>query len=84
VIVAVEALGERAYLVRDERLLAWSPRGYGERRRPKGAEVKLLTPPSTVATIRAGYAPEVHAWAQAHQGDLEAAHAKRKKGRTKK
>jgi DNA-binding HxlR family transcriptional regulator len=24
------------------------------------------------------------AWAQAHQGDLEAAHAKRKKGRTKK
>jgi hypothetical protein len=24
------------------------------------------------------------AWAQAHKGDLEAAHAKRKKGRTKK
>jgi DNA-binding HxlR family transcriptional regulator len=24
------------------------------------------------------------AWAQAHEGDLEAAHAKRKKGRTKK
>jgi hypothetical protein len=25
-----------------------------------GEEVKVLTPPSTVAAIRAGYAPEVH------------------------
>ena len=61
VIVAVAAWGDRAYLVRGDRLLAWSPGGYGERRRrPKGAEIKLLTPPSTVAAIRAGYIPEIH------------------------
>lgn len=61
VIVAVAAWGERAYLVLGDSLLAWSPGGYGERRqRPKGVQVQVLTPPSTVATIRAGYAPEVH------------------------
>jgi hypothetical protein len=51
VFVAVPARGEQAYLVRGDSLLAWSPG------RPKGAEVNLLTPPSTTATIRAGYAP---------------------------
>ena len=61
VFVAVAAWGGQAYLVRGGYLLAWSPGGYCERRgRPKGAEVKVLTPPSTVATIRAGYAPQVH------------------------
>ena len=61
VIVTVAAWGAEAYLVRDGYLLAWSPGGYGERRgRPKGEEAKVLTPPSTVAAIRAGYAPEVH------------------------
>src|SRR5689334_21151647 len=54
VFVAVAAWGERAYLVRGDSLLAWTPGGYGEkRRRPKGKEVKVLTPPSTVGTIRA-------------------------------
>src|SRR5262249_37407186 len=61
VFVAVPAWGGRAYLVRGDSLLAWSPGGYGERRRrPQGAEGKVLTPPSTVAAIRAGYVPEVH------------------------
>ena len=61
VFVTVPAWGEEAYLVRGGYLLAWSPGGYGERRgRPKGAEVEVLTPPSTVAAIRAGYAPQVH------------------------
>jgi hypothetical protein len=61
VIVTVAAWGEEACLLRGGSLLAWSPGGYCERRgRPKGAEVKVLTPPSTVAAIRAGYAPEVH------------------------
>ena len=59
--VTVAAWGERAYLVRGDRLLAWSPGGYGERRlRPKDEEVEVLTPPSTVKAIRAGYAPESH------------------------
>ena len=62
VFVTVAAWGEQAYLVWGDRLLAWSPGGYGEqRRRPKGEEVKVLTPPSTVGTIRAGYVPEIHA-----------------------
>ena len=61
VFVTVAAWGEQAYLVWGDRLLAWSPGGYGERRRrPKGEEVKVLTPPSTVETIRAGYVPEIH------------------------
>jgi hypothetical protein len=61
VFVTVAAWGAQPYLVRGDYLLAWSPGGYGERRRrPKGAEVKVLTPPSTVAAIRAGYAPQVH------------------------
>jgi hypothetical protein len=61
VFVTVAAWGEQAYLVRGDHLLAWSPAGYGEqRRRPKRKEVMVLTPKSTVGTIRAGYVPEVH------------------------
>jgi len=61
VFVAVAAWGEQAYLVWGDRLLAWSPGGYGERRpRPKGQAVTVLTPKSTVGTIRAGYVPEIH------------------------
>ncbi len=62
VFVTVAAWGELAYLVWGDHLLAWSPGGYGERRRrPKGGEVRVLTPKSTVETIRAGYVPEIHA-----------------------
>jgi hypothetical protein len=51
----------QAFLVYGDYLLAWSLAGYGERRpRPKGATVRVLTPPSTVGAIRAGYVPEVH------------------------
>jgi hypothetical protein len=60
VFVTVAAWGEQAYLVRGDYLLAWSPRGYGERRRPKGEAVRVLTPESTVETIRAGYVPEMY------------------------
>jgi hypothetical protein len=61
VFVCMPAWGEKAYLVRDDSLLDWSPGGYPERRRrPRGAEVKVLTPPSTVKVLRAGYAPEIH------------------------
>jgi hypothetical protein len=61
VFVNAAAWGEQAYLVWGDRLLAWTPGGYGERRRrPKREGVKVLTPPSTVAAIRAGYVPEVH------------------------
>jgi hypothetical protein len=55
-----------AYLFWRGALFAWSPGGYGARRpRPAGARVSVLTPASTVAAIRAGYAPEVHPSAEA-------------------
>ncbi len=42
-------------------LLAWTPGGYGKRTpRPRGGRAALLTPPSTVAAIRAGYEPVIH------------------------
>jgi hypothetical protein len=50
-----------AHLIRGDELLAWSPGGYRERRpRLTGEWVSVLTPPSTVNVIRAGYVPELH------------------------
>jgi hypothetical protein len=44
--------------VHGDRLLEWSPFGYARRRnRPTSATVTLLTPPSMVQVIRAGYGP---------------------------
>jgi hypothetical protein len=64
---------DRAWLVRGDELLAWSPAGYQERRkRDSSATVGLLTPPSTVAVIRAGYQPGVHPSADAMVEGLEA------------
>ncbi len=37
-------------------LLRWTPRGYAEsQRRPRGAPVDVLTPPSILAVLKAGY-----------------------------
>jgi hypothetical protein len=53
--------GDGAYLVWGGRLFAWSAGGYtGRVARPKNMNVSVLTPASTVAAIRAGYAPAVH------------------------
>ena len=55
------ALDDRAWLVLGDRLLAWSPDRYVERRpRPASGEVTVLTPPSIVAVLRAGYIPALH------------------------
>ena len=65
VFAILEGSGERAYLIWGDGLFPWSPGGYGERRpRPQGVSGVVLTPPSTLAAIRAGYAPEVHASAR--------------------
>lgn len=61
VLVTVPAWGEHAYLVLDDRLLEWSPGGYGHCRPRPSKEVRVLTPRSTVKAIRAGYLPEIHA-----------------------
>jgi hypothetical protein len=51
----------RAWLVQDRLLLEWSPAGYVSRQdRPRRGRVELLTPPSVVAVLGAGYRPHVH------------------------
>lgn len=51
----------RAWLVWDAHLLAWSDAGYTERRpRPALFNAEVLTPPSIVAVIAAGYRPQIH------------------------
>jgi len=48
-------------LVLDHRLLPWSHAGYGPPVPAEpGFEVRLLTPPATVATLEAGYRPILH------------------------
>lgn len=45
------------FLVTGTRLLTWSPHGYGAGRRRECRPVELITPPSTVEALRAGYRP---------------------------
>ncbi len=55
-------LGGVAWLLWKGAVLRWSAGGYVERRlRPRRGVVTVLTPPSTVAVMRAGYRPHVHA-----------------------
>ncbi len=55
---AMFASEERAYALRDGMALPWSFAGYGPPDRfAAGLEVDVLTPPSTVATLAAGYRP---------------------------
>jgi hypothetical protein len=50
-----------AWLVVGGELLAWSPSGYGSRRAMSGTStVRVLTPPSVLDVIRAGYEPMIH------------------------
>ncbi len=58
---AMIALDGEAFALRAGQMLRWSPHGYGTRRaKPRGATVDLLTPPSIVAVLRRGYAPQWH------------------------
>ena len=61
VIVMLDGEPDAAFLVWRNELLAWSPSGYRDRRpRPTGVTVSVVTPPSTVAAIWAGYIPAMH------------------------
>ncbi|HWK00209.1 MAG TPA: hypothetical protein VNR41_05820 [Xanthobacteraceae bacterium] len=59
---AMIAIDGEAYAVRGNALLRWTPKGYvaGERRM-RGVTANLLTPPSIVAVLKAGYRPGWHA-----------------------
>jgi hypothetical protein len=51
----------RAYLVRGDALLLWTPEGYaGRDARPKHSLAAVLTPEPIVACMRHGYKPEIH------------------------
>jgi hypothetical protein len=54
-------------LVLDRVVVPWTTEGYAPPRpRPAGGEVPVITPPSTVAALRAGYRPQLDAAAMAH------------------
>lgn len=54
-------LDGQAWLVLDNALRGWSAEGYRERRhRPGRGEVVVLTPPSMVAVLQAGYQAALH------------------------
>jgi hypothetical protein len=57
---AVVAIDGAAYAVRGSHLLRWSENGYTDRiARPRG-NAMVLTPPSIVAVLKAGYRPQWH------------------------
>jgi hypothetical protein len=58
---AMVRLDGAPWLVLGGELLAWTPGGYADRRsRPGRGAVAVLTPPSAVAVLRAGYEPVLH------------------------
>lgn len=58
---AFVALEDDAYAVRGDELLRWSPSGYvALRPRPAKLTVDVLTPPSILAVLAAGYRPQWH------------------------
>jgi hypothetical protein len=58
---AMVVLNDHAYAVRGEALLRWTLSGYrGVTPRPRGVTVEVLTPPSIVETLKAGFAPRWH------------------------
>jgi hypothetical protein len=54
---AMVAIGGRAFAMRDGRLAPWSQRGYGAPIAAPAGPVEVLTPPASLAALRAGYAP---------------------------
>jgi hypothetical protein len=62
---AMIAFGGQAFAVRGMQLLQWAPAGYSKaKRRPRGIEVAVLTPPTILAILARGYAPLWHSTAR--------------------
>ena len=58
---AMVALDGVAYALRGRRLLRWTPSGYtGAKPRPRRVAVDVLTPPSILTVLTAGYRPLWH------------------------
>ncbi len=50
-----------AWLIQGNHMRRWTLFGYGDPvRLPAGRNLRCLTPPATIATIRAGYRPQLH------------------------
>jgi hypothetical protein len=62
---AFVALDGGSWLVTEDGLREWTRAGYGARRPARGWPLPLVTPPTTVAVIAAGYAPALHPSARA-------------------
>jgi hypothetical protein len=56
---ALVRMAGEAFLLLPRRLLRWSPGGYSSAISPPD-EVEVLTPPSMIAVLAAGYAPRLH------------------------
>jgi hypothetical protein len=58
---AMIAIEGEAFAVRANQLLRWTPAGYADAQaRPRGIDVDVLTPPSMLAVLTAGYTPLWH------------------------
>ncbi len=53
-------IADRPALVRGDSVMPWTTEGYAAAKpRPRGGDVDVLTPPSTVAALRGGYVPQI-------------------------
>ncbi len=59
------ARDDAAFVVTSGGYFRWSLDGYEHEKLPKVSSVEVLTPPSTVAALRAGYVPAIHSSASA-------------------
>ena len=58
---AMIARDGEAFAVRGKHLMRWTPTGYSESKsRPRGIQADVLTPPSILKVLAAGYAPRWH------------------------
>ena len=57
---AFVAIDGEAYAVRGDRLLFWTPSGYTRMIRRPGGTADVLTPPSILKVLKAGYRPRWH------------------------
>jgi len=52
---------DSAWLIRNNVMMRWSSDGYSDPRPASRCHASLLTPPSTIAVLSAGFAPQIHA-----------------------